>query len=68
MHFPGKDEERTVTIVGVDELDPDKGRVSWISPIAKVFLNARVGDVVTLRAPKGTTQLEIVEVRYDELD
>ncbi len=60
-------EERTVTIVGLDELDPDKGRVSWISPIAKVLLNGVVGDVVTLKAPSATTQLEILEIRYDEL-
>ncbi len=60
-------EERTVTIVGLDELDPDKGWVSWISPIAKVLLNGVVGDVVTLKAPSATSQLEIVEIRYDEL-
>jgi transcription elongation factor GreB len=59
--------ERTVSIVGVDELDPERGRVSWISPIAKVLLKAVVGDVVTLDAPGGTTELEIIEIRYDVL-
>jgi transcription elongation factor GreB len=57
--------ERTVTIVGVDELDPGRGRVSWISPIATALLKASVGDVVTLRTPRGTEELEIVAVRYD---
>jgi transcription elongation factor GreB len=59
--------ERTVSIVGVDELDPGRGRVSWISPIATALLKASVGDVVTLRTPRGTEELEIVSIRYDEL-
>ena len=60
--------ERTVTIVGVDELDPARGRVSWVSPIAKSLLNAKVGDTVTLRTPKGPEQLEIVAIRYEVID
>lgn len=59
--------ERTVSIVGVDELDPARGRVSWISPVAKALQGARVDDVVTLRTPGGIEQLEIVTIRYDEL-
>lgn len=59
--------ERTVSIVGVDELDPARGRVSWISPIATALLKASVGDVVTLRTPRGTEELEIVSIRYDDL-
>jgi len=59
--------ERTVTIVGIDELDPGRGRVSWISPIATALLKASVGDVVTLRTPRGTEELEIVAIRYDVL-
>ena len=59
--------ERTVSIVGVDELDPARGRVSWISPIATALLKASVGDVVTLRTPRGTEKLEIVAVRYEAL-
>jgi transcription elongation factor GreB len=59
--------ERTVSIVGVDELDPARGRVSWISPIAKALLKAEVGDVVTLRTPGGTEQIEVLDIRYEEL-
>ena len=59
--------ERTVSIVGVDELDPARGRVSWISPIATALLKASVGDVVTLRTPRGTEELELIDIRYDEL-
>jgi transcription elongation factor GreB len=59
--------ERTVSIVGIDEVDPARGRVSWISPIAKALLKAREGDVVTLRTPAGVEEIEVLEVRYDEL-
>jgi transcription elongation factor GreB len=63
-----KSEEQAVTIVGVDEVDPAKGRVSWISPIAKALLKAREGDTVTLRTPAGEESLEILDVRYDPVD
>jgi transcription elongation factor GreB len=59
--------ERTVSIVGVDELDPGRGRVSWISPIATALLKAQIGDVVTMRTPRGSEELEIIAIRYDEL-
>ena len=59
--------ERTVSIVGIDELDPGRGRVSWISPIATAVLKGSVGDVVTLRTPRGTEELEIIAIRYDVL-
>jgi len=59
--------DRTVAIVGIDEVDPARGRVSWISPIAKALLKAREGDVVTLRTPAGAEEIEVLEVRYDAL-
>ena len=59
--------ERTVSIVGVDELDPRRGRVSWISAIATALLKAQVGDVVTMRTPRGPEELEVIAIRYDEL-
>jgi transcription elongation factor GreB len=60
-------DEREVTIVGVDELDSGDTRVSWRSPLARALLAAKVGDTVTLRAPRGPEQIEIVAVRYDDL-
>ena len=57
-------QEETVTIVGVDEVDPPKGRVSWVSPVAKALLKAREGDVVTLRTPAGVDELEVVGIAY----
>src|SRR5471032_848097 len=59
-----RDEERTVKIVGVDEVDLEKGHVSWISPIAKALLKAEEGDVVKLRTPGGIEEIEIVKVEY----
>jgi transcription elongation factor GreB len=59
-----KNEERTLKIVGVDEVDLAKGHVSWISPIAKALLKAEEGDVVKLRTPNGVEELEIVKVEY----
>jgi len=63
-----KGKVRTVTIVGADEVDPARGRVSWVSPVAKALLKARAGDVVRLRTPAGEEQLEILQVRYDPVD
>jgi len=60
-------DERDVTIVGVDELDAGDSRVSWRSPLARALLTAKVGDTVTVRAPRGPEQLEIVAIRYDDL-
>ena len=59
--------ERTVTIVGVDEVDPATGRVSWISPVARALLKAREGDRVTVETPAGPEEVEILEVRYDAI-
>jgi len=59
--------ERAVSIVGVDELDPGRGRVSWVSPIATALLKASVGDVVALKTPRGSEELEIVDIRYGPL-
>jgi transcription elongation factor GreB len=61
-------EERQITIVGVDEVDPARGRVSWVSPVAKALLKSREGDTVTLRTPAGEERLEILEVRYERVD
>jgi len=56
--------EKTITIVGVDEVDPAHGFVSWVSPIAKALIKAREGDSVVLRSPAGEEKLEILEVTY----
>jgi transcription elongation factor GreB len=57
-------ENRTYQIVGIDETDAKLGRVSWISPIGKALLQAKQGDVVLLKTPKGEEELEILRVEY----
>lgn len=59
--------EHTVSIVGTDEVDPARGRVSWVSPVARALLKAREGDLVTVTTPSGPEQLEVLDVRYEEL-
>lgn len=60
--------EETVSIVGRDEIDTQKGYVSWMSPIAKALLKKHVGDEVRLYTPTGVDVLEIIEVVYQTLD
>jgi transcription elongation factor GreB len=60
-------DERVVTIVGIDELDSGDERVSWRSPLATALLKARVGDVVTVRTPRGPERVEVVAIRYDAI-
>lgn len=56
--------ENRITIVGIDEVDPARGYVSWISPIAGALLKAYSGDTVTLRTPAGVETLDILDVSY----
>ncbi len=62
-----RNEQRTVSIVGVDEIDTARGYISWVSPMARALLKAREGDTVTLNTPGGVEELDIVEVRYERL-
>ncbi|MFN7123111.1 MAG: transcription elongation factor GreB [Hydrogenophaga sp.] len=56
--------ETTVTILGVDEADSAQGQISWVSPVARALLKAKVGDVVRLVVPGGTQELEVLSVSY----
>ena len=64
VRYRSKNDEKMLTILGADEVDPAQGKVSWLSPIAKALLKARAGDTVTLRTPAGEERLEILEVTY----
>ncbi len=57
-------EERTITIMGIDEADSLQGQVSWISPIARALLKSRVGDEVRLVTPQGVQEIEVLDVHY----
>ncbi|WP_417783394.1 transcription elongation factor GreB [Terasakiella pusilla] len=59
-----REEKVTVRIVGEDEVDSTKGLISWISPVARALIKGRVGDLVTVKTPKGEEELEILEIRY----
>jgi transcription elongation factor GreB len=56
--------ERCIRIVGVDEVDPLQGLISWISPVARALIKAREGDSVSLSTPSGPLDLEILSVSY----
>ncbi|QWD79327.1 transcription elongation factor GreB [Polynucleobacter sp. MWH-Spelu-300-X4] len=60
--------EITISIVGVDEVDMDKGHVSWISPIAKTLIKSREGDTVRLKTPTGVKEIEVLSVIYQKLE
>ena len=59
-----RDGERTITIKGVDEAQSARGEVSWVSPIARALLKARVGDELQVATPGGIETIEVVDVRY----
>ena len=61
-------QENTYTIVGVDEADVGRGRISWISPLARALLKAREGDTVRFQSPVGLREIDIVEVIYESID
>ncbi|MFN6953998.1 MAG: transcription elongation factor GreB [Acetobacteraceae bacterium] len=60
------DAEVTIRIVGVDEADAGRGDVSWMAPVARALLGARVGDVRRLRTPGGVEELEVLAIAYPE--
>jgi transcription elongation factor GreB len=57
-------DERTISIVGIDEIDTARGYISWISPLARALIKAREGDTVTVRTPGGIEELDVLDVRY----
>lgn len=61
-------QERTVSIVGMNEIDTAKGYISWVSPMARALLKAREGDRVVVHTPGGSESLEVIAVDYVSLD
>ena len=60
--------ERSYAIVGIDEIDPARGRISWTSPVGRALLGKREGESVSVLTPGGEEELEIVAVTYRALD
>lgn len=61
------DSEKTYSIVGIDEVDVAKGRISWMSPLARALNKAKEGDIVTFNSPKGQQDVEVLKVVFKEL-
>lgn len=57
--------ESVYRIVGVDETDFDRGWVSWLSPLARALLNARLGQSIVFQTPRGASELEVVGISYE---
>ncbi|MET3107422.1 transcription elongation factor GreB [Oxalobacteraceae bacterium GrIS 2.11] len=57
-------EEHQITIVGVDEFDPLRGKISWVSPVARAMNKAFEGDTITLQTPSGIDEITLLEVTY----
>jgi transcription elongation factor GreB len=64
IYADGLGVEHRITIRGIDEVDSLQGEVSWIAPIARALIKARVGDEVTLQTPGGVERLEVLAVSY----
>ena len=60
------DNERSFTIVGIEEVEPSKGFISWQSPLGNALLHASVGDWVTYQSPQGKKEVEILSISYNE--
>lgn len=65
VHYARKDNTHQVTIVGVDEANLANGKISWLSPVARALMKARVGDVIEFRTPSGPETVEVLSIAYD---
>lgn len=57
-------QEHEITIVGVDEFDPLKGKISWVSPVARALNRAHEGDTIVLQTPAGLDTIILLKVSY----
>ena len=61
-------QKRTYALVGEDELDPDRGWISWRSPLGRILMGRTEGDMVVLTHEDQITPIELMEVRYIPLE
>jgi transcription elongation factor GreA len=59
------DEERLFRLVGADEADPQKGRISIQSPVGRALVGKQIGDTVEVRVPKGLLTYEILSISFE---
>ena len=67
-YINGAGVEQVVRIVGADEVDLDRRHISWVSPLARALMKSGPGDRVALHAPAGSEDLQILDVRYQQID
>ncbi|MDR1849317.1 MAG: transcription elongation factor GreB [Zoogloeaceae bacterium] len=67
LSFDGEPEQ-TFSIVGIDEADASRGRISWVSPLARALLKTREGDAFSFKTPAGMREIEILKVCYQPLN
>ena len=60
----GGAEEVCYRIVGVDESDPERGWVSWASPVAKALIGKSSGDLAVVKLPVGERRMKIIDIGY----
>jgi len=61
---PSSGPEKIYRIVGIDEADIVRDRISWTSPLARSLLDGKAGDIIKVSTPAGEQELEIIELRY----
>lgn len=61
-------QKKKISIIGIDEIEPSAGKISWISPLAKALMGNAKGDAVTFHSPKGEEELEILKIEYKEIN
>jgi transcription elongation factor GreB len=66
VSYDGEDDQ-VYSIVGIDEADVSRGRISWVSPLARTLIKSREGDLVRLQTPAGVREIQILEVQYVSL-
>jgi transcription elongation factor GreA len=59
-------EEKVYTIVGQEEVDLKRGRISVASPVGKALVGRKVGESVLIRIPAGEIEYEVCNIVYDE--
>lgn len=60
--------DKIISIVGVDEINTDKNRISWRSPLGSSLISKEVGDTITIKIPSGTKAYEIIKIVYVEIN
>jgi transcription elongation factor GreB len=64
VEYARENEKHIVTIVGIDEADLARGKISWLSPVAKALMKAHKGDVIEVRTPSGLDAIEVLSIKY----